>query len=92
MPSCWARSLSSSAGGMAAAALPVANPPRTTLGVTQAGSPTSGLRLPILKVPSAMPSITCRQRSIRSRAASRTAGSEWSAAVRIACRSWWWTY
>ena len=45
---------------MAAAALPVANPPRTTLGVTQVGNPTSGLRLPILKVPSAMPSITCR--------------------------------
>ena len=80
------------AGGMAAAALPVANPPRATLRVTQAGSSASGLRLPILKVSSAMPSITCCQCSTRSEAASRTAGSGWSAAVRIARRSWWWTY
>ena len=44
---------------------------------TIADTPSAGLRLPILKVPSAMPSITCRSRS-EERRVGKECRSRWS--------------
>ncbi|MCQ0015336.1 hypothetical protein [Actinomadura madurae] len=64
-----------------AAASPVANPPRTTSGVTHAGSPATGVLDPMSSEPSFIPETTRSQRPRRSSARRRVAASSWASAV-----------
>jgi hypothetical protein len=59
----------------------VANPPRTTWGVTHAGNPATGVLDPIVSVPSAIPRKTCSQLRHRSSARRLVAASSWLSAV-----------
>ena len=68
---------SSCCGGTAATARLVLNPPLRTRWVTQTGTPVTGVRLPMVR----MPSMTCCHCATRSRAALRVVSSGWVAAV-----------
>jgi hypothetical protein len=59
----------------------VANPPRTTSGVTHAGNPATGVREPTVTAPDAIPRNTCTQRWIRCSARARVGWSSWVEAV-----------
>ncbi|MCP9966659.1 hypothetical protein LUX57_17395 [Actinomadura madurae] len=80
-PARRAASSSWSSSGPPAAASPVANPPRTTSGVTHAGSPATGVLDPMSSEPSFIPETTRSQRPRRSSARRRVAASSWASAV-----------
>lgn len=87
-PKLSAASVSYEWSGPPALGVPVAKPPRTASGVTQAGSPATGVREPTVSRPAAIPARTARQRCPRTSARRRVSASSRGSAVVKALAGW----